>query len=468
MDELLKIRPRRHGRSLKEQLFESIQDKKDPSVSGFLWSGAILGSLSNEDLKQFTRRGFSPSRDGADILRTAVSHDKLDAVQMLLDRGWRWDSSSEDPVGSYIQSPAAWSLFLATGGDPFKPVEHDPSYGEPEVRPLWKHLLETSCFPSSDTGAHITQWAKIHAGSDLEGKEIQDYWKKLSRGGTQQEILQSIRARKDWPSLVSDTGENVLMVGMLSHLGVFEKLTAVEKAKGLFSHVDNSGWSIWHHLLRNGGKVSGAMWKTACDRAPVRPQEESGLLVSLLRKPDSLGQSSLPNPKYFQTVLSPGKNEAPQVDDWWAGTPEELARLGRYFQGDYMDELRRDRFYWGSLSASQGPGKGFYFSCSDVSKRLSALVAAFPPPLTLPPEVLGGIAINELVSVYSRVGSDRLGLCDSLIAAGASISLSQEAQEALDKAMTGLPDECQPRLKQLRMNHSLAPAAQGSSPRPRM
>lgn len=466
MKDILVSRPQPYSRSLKDQLFAALQSSSPGPKADFIWSKEVLGALSDEDLRGFKWRNGGSS-DGNDIMRVALSRDRLDVVEMLLERGWEWSDSS---LGQFVSSPAAWDLFVGTGGDPFAPTYDEDFSGNPIVRPLWKQLLETSCFPSStEAGVHIEAWAVKNAASEMKQKELQDYWKKLDHAGTLQSVLQSIRARKDWPDLVNENGENVLMVGTRKHIGVFEKLESIGKAKPLFSHVDDSGWSMWHHLLRLGSSASEGMWKTVLKSAPCRPDADSGLLVSMLNKPRGFEQKSLPSEKALKGVLSPTRPGTPRAEDWWAGTPDGLEKLARYLQGDTLDERGMDKIYWGSIAQSNFANQGPYFSCSDFSKRLSALIHEVPPPDTLPPEVLGGLALNELMTARKRGGDPtHLDVCDRLISAGASISLSAKARETVDKALEGLPSECASRFNQLCLAASISPAAPAPRPRTRI
>lgn len=466
LSEMLDVRPRPHGRSLREWLFHALEESRQSRVMDFLWSGQIVGSLSDEELRGFSSKHDVDHPDGNEIFRLALSKDRVEAVKSLLDRGWGWTDSSGQSMGVHISSEEAWGLFLDTGGDPFSLVKSPTVEDEGQIKPLWRHLLETPHFSNTNDTAYLERWAQENAGQQMEQKEIEDYWKRLERRHTLQEVMQAIRGRKDWPHLTKGDGANVLMVGMDRHIGVFDKLAAMQKAKDLFSHVDNDGWSIWHYLISVGPKVSDGMWKVAIKHAPVRPDPESGLLVSLLSKVEKLDQQIFPTKEALQGVLNPNSPGAPTQEDWWAGTPSQLEKLGRYLQGDPMDPYGRTNFYWGSASSQTW---GAAFSAARSAERLSALAHAVPPPLTAPPSVLGGVALNELMTAHTRSSSsERFCVCDEMIAAGASIRLSDRARERVEKALPTLPDGCSARFEQLRLNASLAPVTPSSRPRPRL
>lgn len=428
-------RPSFRGRnSLGEAVLEKLgAGDSNSAIMDFLWSDQVFGAMSTRQLENMPTRGYqdNPLDDRRlNALRAALDSNQVGAARKLLERGWSWKApSGKTTPAVHIQSPAAWELFLESGGNAFTLVNDDTGFGNCEPKPLWRYLLERTS--DDKLKAIVKDWAEIYAKDSLAKKAEEDYWRKIDHSYSISEVMKAIRSRKNWQEMKNSDGENVLFFAMRRHPSVISNLAKVGKAKPLFSEIDNRGAGFWHHLLTLDGKsVSAGDWKMAREHANPRPDPGKGILVTLLDLPAGFDQKSLPTPESLKSQLVAGKAGVPTVEDWWAGSKEDLAKLGLFLQGHCEDGQKR--FYWGSPSI-QNQG---WFSPSMISKNLSALLRAFPVPMDSPPELLGGLALNELMTSRTRPSEKAFELFDELVAAGAAVFLSPEASQNLEKILS--------------------------------
>lgn len=431
----------RHDGNLGAKLLQGMAGSKlSRKAEQFLWSKEMFRAFSQEDLEGF--QGSRRSREsGDDIFRKALRGSKIDACRVLLDRGWSWTPRQGISPATEIASLEAWQLFLSTGGNPAMIVGFKDHDDNKVSMPLWKYLLSPHVgLAAIDVKEAARAWAKRHAQEGLEARDLEDYWRRLDRYGTLQDVLSRLRSRKDWPDLKNRAGENVLMVGLRNHLGVVGKLRAVARARPLFSQVDDAGWSLWHHLLLRGAKVPREDWRIAKAHAPPRPDPGLGLLCALASR-GPLPQEALPLESELEGLKKgPG---ALGPEDWWAGSHEDKERLAAALAG----------IYWGSEDA------GGRFSAAKLPVRLASLVRAFPPPPDLPASLAGMLAFNEMVNAAWTTDPQSMEMCDRFIAMGARISAEGEELAELEEVASFLPAQCQARFREIRLSCVLAPSS---------
>ena len=451
-DALWSARDRNH-QSLAQRLLSSAFDRQSGQGNRFFWLPELWHRFPKSELERYRSRNSEPSDDASTVFRAVVQADQTAVAKVLLDRGWSWNPPRGTPVGTRLQSPAMWELFLATGGNPMELVAVESDKPKPRV-PLWESLLASPSGRASSSGLpeRLRQWGAAHDRQRLDKKDLNDYWKSLGRTRTQADVLQAVRARKDWADLRNENGQSPIHVALYSHVGIVEALGRTAKGKPLLAETDRFGWNLWHHLLAIGKTVGSGAWEMARAHAPCRPNPSKGLLVTLYLAEPSAKPSrplsfheSLPNFGNQEQQWSASRPGNPSAEDWWAGTPAELARLGRLWQGQDA--------YLGSK------GTGGFFSFSREMEALSFLARIAPPPEHAPPELLGALVLAELVTCMRRGGADRFALADQWLAQGAVLAAHPKMQEQIEKALPLLPQDAGVRFQTLALRNAVAPAA---------
>ena len=398
----------RYGRTLDYALLRGMIDQN--SKKEFLLSRTLWEALPLDRLRQFEWHSTSQP---SSIMAFAVAQDRPDLVEFLLEKGWDWNHSSGGTIATSIASPAMWDVFLNSGGDPRQQV----SRGDPETfrGPLWQYLGQVA-------GAHTDkakalqevalEYGKAVAPSLVQAHELKQYWEKLDRAYGIQPLESAITSNKNWEQLVNNDGQNVLMVGAKNSLGIVKKLAAKKKALPLFAHVDNRGWSMWHHLMDTRNKEVLALheWAEVLTRAPKQPDPSKGLLASiLLDNRQKFNQFAFGYPKGLF-----GKSDVLTPEQVWGGSPENQEAAARILLGDEA--------YLGSSG-----------SRSKIVENLGRLLKDCPPPDSATPLLRGAVATYALL-VTSHADSAPKALVDALVQGGAAVDMSAKFRKTFDEA----------------------------------
>ena len=440
-----------YGETLATLVAKTFQEEE---TRNSYWDPEVWKRLPVAALKDWVPSYRDPRRSEQNILSMLLSSDRIELAKILFSRGWTW----KDNVARSIVSEKGWRFFLETGGNPYQELKR----GEPgdnhyaQSIPLWRYLLESG-HSNAELKEALREWAKANVSAELSQKDITDYWNRLDRVTGSAEVQKAVRSRPDWPTLRNADGESPLLVAAHQHMSAVETIGKTAKALPALTAVDKFGWNLWHHLLSEGQKVTGAALAIAKEHVPPRAQADKGLLVKLYtRKRKGVSQMNIlrsrnlfgPNGK-----LPASKPGVPTVEDWWAGSPADLETLARAWMGDEQ--------YIGSTSIQNSA----LFSSSEACDVLAELVRQFPPPSDAPPLLKGAIALNELVTSSRRGGAERYGLCEQLVAEGAVLDMSPKFQGEIEKALGKMGDEARALYKQLVLNGRLEPAAPRSRPR---
>lgn len=414
-----------------------------------LWSERLWQQYPLSMLRAFGRtRGESGSSSDY-VFRSAVAHGQVGVAKILMSKGWGWIGPNGENLGSSIKTPGMWEFFLETNGNPKGLVPS--SKEEDPVVPLWKYLL--SVHVASDIKDEfrekIRAWVTENEKDSLDKEDLARYWEKLGSYGTLATVQQSIRSRKDWPTLTNERGESPIFVGMREHMGVIASFGKQTKAAEAFRAVDKQGWNLWHHMLAIGKKMSVADCGVAKSLGiKVRQAGGKGILPTLV---DNSGKKfsyhqALPS----RDVMDWMRKEGFSQEDWWEGSHEDQEKLANVLLGPEA--------YLGGLS-NTSPGKR-YFSRSDFRNKLSQVVHNFPPTQTMHPRLLGALALNELLG---RSNPESAPVFDRLCSLGASLEGFDSTQEEWKVAILNMEAEQATRYQSLFLETVLPSAVTDSS-----
>ncbi len=387
-EDLWSSRPR-YGQTLGEIAVRRLTDDNQGHegtqllMSPQLWEALPLHAMKT---MAWNSRHRNPS---ANIFSFALGKDRVDLVEILLQRGWNWDGEDGEVFSKGIQSAEMWELFLNSGGDPRQSV----TYGDPSDHyyfkgPLWQFLAQVSPGHGDKfvaLKAAASEFGKRVSPQLFDAKALESYWKKISQTHGVVSLYSSVVSRKDWPQLLNDAGENVLMVAMRNSIGVIKKFADTKKGLPLFEHVDKAGWSLWHHFANvQGASATPAMddWKVVLQKAPIQPDPAHGLVTAvLLRDPNQLNQFAFKLPdNFWESPL------APKPEQVWGGTRENQEAAARVLLGDNcMMEY-------------------------SLAEGLSKLLKNCPPPADCSPLLKGAVAAYALgrLSSFSCASFDEV------------------------------------------------------------